>query len=159
MTFRGASHLSATFKGVQAGAQYHAAASVSPPKHSEAVATVGPVDVVTRAEWPDLAVAASCPPDPGVIVLSCSLSVEISGISSRSANGEHFDLADGSGVLCGSTDLGLTRTTSTRRTTPVHASVQLLLFNGNCTSPSRSSNTGARVRARRSCSEAPRRRR
>jgi hypothetical protein len=134
ITFRGGtSQVSAKFTGVQAGAHYDASASVSPPRHREAAVSVGPVTVVTRAEWPNLSVTASCPPDSGVIVLSCSLTVVIHGIGSAAANGERFDLADGSGVRCANTGFPLSKNNFDPADETIRQDVSLLAYNGDCT--------------------------
>lgn len=84
--------------GVRPGRTYTASVSVSPPRHPEAAATVGPVPVdAAQSDWPALAASASFANDN---LLSGTLTVRISGVSSDSANGETFALRN-SGLSCG----------------------------------------------------------
>jgi hypothetical protein len=134
VTYNGSgSTITATFHGVQAGATYTAQATVSAPRQPSASATVGPVSVTTRADWPALSVSADCPPDRGPIVLTCSLSVTINGLSSADANGERFDLASGSGMQCGSTGFGFTDSNFDPAHETITGKVSLLLYHGSCT--------------------------
>jgi hypothetical protein len=134
VTFRGASQrLSGTFSGVQAGANYTARASVSAPKHPESSVAVGPVTVTTRADWPSMTVDASCPSDPGPIVLSCTLTVKVNGLSSAAANGELFSFDDNSRLECASTFQKLTKDSfDPARESLVLDGVALLQLNGPC---------------------------
>lgn len=89
---------SVTFDGVRAGSTYHASAVVTPPGHPSASASVGPVDVVSRYNWPTLGVSASCPSSG---LFTCTLNVKVLGISSAQVGDERFDLTEDSQLRCG----------------------------------------------------------
>ena len=97
-TFNGnQSTLAVTFGGVRSGAVYTASAMVT-PAHGGSMATVAPVRVTTRANWPAISMSAHCDPTG---LLTCTLSVNLSGLSSADARGERFTF-DGD-LTCGST--------------------------------------------------------
>lgn len=123
-----------TFTGIRAGAQYSATATVAAPRHSSATATKGPVTVTTRANWPTITAAASCPNGGGAVVLSCTLTVQLSGPASATANGERFDLTD-SQLLCGggNSSLGLSKSGFDPAHDAITQQVDLLQYNGSCT--------------------------
>ncbi len=133
VTFRGASqHLSGRFSGVQAGANYSASAIVSAPKHPESRVTVGPATVTTRAAWPTMTVDASCPSNPGPIVLNCTLTVKVNGLSSAAANGELFSFVDTSRLQCGSTARALQKDSFDPANDSLVENVSLLTLGGSC---------------------------
>jgi hypothetical protein len=125
--------LATTFPGIQAGAKYTAQATVHPPNHASASASTPTVTVTTRANWPTLSTAASCPNEGGPIVLSCTLTVRINGVSSAAAAGERFSLADVSGVVCGSSGFQLSKTDFDPARAIITQNVDLLAYNGTCT--------------------------
>ncbi|MDT4934340.1 MAG: hypothetical protein QOK11_2232, partial [Pseudonocardiales bacterium] len=134
VTFDGtAATMTATFQGVQAGAEYTAHATVTAPRHDTASTTVGPVSVTTRADWPALSVSADCPPDNGAIVITCGLRVNVGGLASANANGERFDLADGSSVRCGNTGFVLSKNDFDPAHDEIDATMSLLQYRGSCT--------------------------
>jgi len=84
--------------GIKPGQHYQVSVVVSPPKHPEAAASVGPVDVTPAiATWPALSVSAAFT-NGGVA--DGTLTVTMSGLASADARGETFDLAD-SNLICG----------------------------------------------------------
>ncbi|HEU5266493.1 MAG TPA: fibronectin type III domain-containing protein [Jatrophihabitans sp.] len=86
-TFNGnQSVLGANFGGVRSGAVYTASATVA-PAHGGGSATVPPVQVSTRANWPNTSMSAHCEPSG---LLTCTLSINVHGISSADARGERF---------------------------------------------------------------------
>jgi hypothetical protein len=107
-------------------------ATVTAPRHDTASTTVGPVSVTTRADWPALSVSADCPPDNGAVVVTCGLRVNIGGLASASANGERFDLADGSSVRCGNTGFVLSKSDFDPAHDEIDATVSLLQYRGSC---------------------------
>ncbi|MDT4904499.1 MAG: hypothetical protein QOH52_2515 [Pseudonocardiales bacterium] len=95
ITYNGSgSSLSAKFDGVQAGAQYNATATVSPPGHPTSSVSLGPVQVVTSAAWPDLSLTGDCVPTGGLVQLTCDLTLHIGGVASKDARGETFAVID-----------------------------------------------------------------
>ena len=127
-------HLSATFPGIQAGGRYLAEASVSPPGHPAAAVTTAPAPVSTRAEWPQLGADAQCPAGGGPIVLDCTLTVQLHGLSSAAAGGELFSLDPAASMLqCSSTGMQLTKTDFDPAQDVITAPVDLLSMTGTCT--------------------------
>jgi hypothetical protein len=134
VTFDGKSdQVTASFPDIQAGAQYTAQATVHPPNHPSVSATTPQVVVTTRANWPALTADASCPNGGGLIVVSCTLTVQIDGISSGAASGEQFSLADSSNVVCGSSGFQLDKSDFDPAHEAITQNVDLLAFNGSCT--------------------------
>ncbi len=96
-TFNGnQSVIGATFGGVHSGALYTASATIT-PAHGGGMGTVSPVTVQTRANWPATSLSANCDSSG---LLTCTLSVDIHGISSADARGEKFTFEGD--LTCGS---------------------------------------------------------
>ena len=124
--------ISTTFSGLQAGIGYSASAKITPPAHASAAVTVGPVAVTTRADWPAaLGATATCPAS-GILKLQCTLTIDITGLSSSAARGETFDLTDKSRLLCGNRATTISETDFDPATTTITQNVSLASFNGTC---------------------------
>jgi hypothetical protein len=135
VTYTGRStDLSASFAGIDPGAQYNASALISPPRHASVVATVPPVPVVAAATWPaTLAISPQCSPQ-GQPAISCTLAVSFSGLASAQANGEHFSLTSDSNITCQNTSAPLSLTGFDPASGVVTANLsQLQGFYGTCT--------------------------
>ena len=95
--------ITANFPGIRPGQHYTAQARVSAPGHPDASVLVDGGTVTTRANWPQLGLVAGCPSTDPNIRLSCTLSLQITGISSATADGERFTLGGNSYLRCGET--------------------------------------------------------
>ena len=124
----------ATFSGISAGVSYSGLAIVTPPRHKEAAAKVGPVSVSTRSNWPALTITSAEVTQSGSDPKAGTLSVTIGGLSSAAANGERFDLTAASQFTCNlNTSMQLTTDGPFDPSTgTIRASVNLLQYFGNC---------------------------
>jgi hypothetical protein len=119
ITYTGKStHVAVTFDGIRAGASYTASVTVSPPGHPEAAVSLTATSITPRANWPAMALSAACPRDGG-LGLSCTLDVNINGLSSSQTGGEKFDLTSDSRLQCGGTTLPLQQTNFDPATTTI----------------------------------------
>jgi hypothetical protein len=133
VTYDGKSdQLAASFPGIVAGAKYTAQATVHPANHPSDSASTPTVVVTTRANWPSLSAQASCPNGGGLVVLSCTLTVNINGISSAAAGGERFSLVD-SEVVCSNSGFALDKSDFDPAHDTITQNVDLLSYNGTCT--------------------------
>ncbi|WP_375489914.1 fibronectin type III domain-containing protein [uncultured Jatrophihabitans sp.] len=100
------SSASVTLNGVQPGRSYQVQVKVSPPRHPEAAATIGPVAVAPAiADWPTPTVDASFARDSAT-----SGTVRVTVGLSGNTRGETFDLVGGASRLdCASASFPLTR--------------------------------------------------
>ncbi len=88
-TFNGnQSVVGANFGGVHSGALYTASATIT-SAHGGGSATVAPVQVQTRANWPNTSLSADCASSG---LLTCTLTIDIHGIASADARGETLHL-------------------------------------------------------------------
>ncbi|MGN6605404.1 MAG: hypothetical protein ACTHMS_00140, partial [Jatrophihabitans sp.] len=126
--------LSATFDGIRPGAAYTATAFLVPPGHPEAAVQLATQPVSTSASWPAaLAFHASCPPDNGLVRLSCQLTITFSGLASSDAHGETFDLTGDSRLQCGNRAQPISGSGLDPASAQLTSSVSLLQYNGACT--------------------------
>jgi hypothetical protein len=130
------SALSASFDGVTPGATYTASATVR-TAHGGASATLPPVEVTARADWPAITLSATCPAT-GVLHLSCDLTVAINGLSSAQVGGERFDTVDTdqaqSQLRCANQAQPLQKSNFDPSTDTITVSNLSLIFNhGDCT--------------------------
>lgn len=133
VTYDGKSdQLVTSFPGIEAGAKYTAQATVHPANHPSASASTPTVVVTTRANWPSLSAQASCPNGGGLVVLSCTLTVNINGISSAAAGGERFSLTD-SQVVCSNSGFALDKSDFDPAHDTITQNIDLLSYNGTCT--------------------------
>ena len=121
---------SVTFTGIGYGRRYTGDVMVSPPRHAESTATVEPVIISTRAQWPDISILSAKVTPDSVNSPHGTLHVQLGGLTRELADGETFDLVNSS-LSCGNTYLPL-HEDRFDPADPITADVDLRHFNGDC---------------------------
>ncbi|MCU1658636.1 MAG: hypothetical protein JWO57_3292, partial [Pseudonocardiales bacterium] len=119
----------ASFPGIAPGQTYQVQVAVAPPRHPEAQISVGPVPVqVAVSDWPQLGLSATFSTADAV---QGTLTVDISGVSSATSNGERFDLVNGS-LTCGNTSAPLSRSAIDPSQPLTFEGINRTQYNGAC---------------------------